>query len=501
MQNLNRIIMRGLALALALVPLLALALVLALVLRGTFDPQERQARALDLARQAQAAEALDRAGLAALVAAGWLVLPLALAGAAGALGLYITYQRWGRPAVVEAQLRVAALRAVHQPGQAPHTLTYSPSPRISGGAAPLQLEAPRDQAETPDGAGGVPTFEQLLARGELGRGRPLLLGLGDDGARLYGSWLDLYSTAVAGLSGSGKTTSQRFIAAQSALHGAGFVVADPQAGAGDDSLAATLDPLRGCYLCGAASTERAILDAVRYVAALGQARIAGRDSSRRPVVLWVDEATALLGHSAIGPELARLLEQIAQQYRKVGVYASVSGQLWTAERAGGTALRDSLASLLVHRLRANQARLLLPRGLARSAEALLVGRALLWRAGAAATVEIAIPNTTAADVRQVAQQLAGAPAPAVELVDHSTLGAERERPGSAPEAAPPGASAATPGAAALPPNVARALELYAGGVGLAEAVRQAWGLERSAGREYSAARDQVENALRERLRV
>lgn len=473
MQNVNRMIMRGLALALALVPPLALVL----VLRSTFDPQERQARALELARQAQTAEALERVGVAALVAAGWLVLPLGLTCAAGGLGLYIANQRWGRPAVVEAQLRVAALRAVHQPGQAPRTLTYSPAPRITAGAAPLQLEAPRDQAEAPTGAGDVPTFEQLLARGELGRGRPLLLGLGGDGARLYGSWLDLYSTAVAGISGSGKTTSQRFIAAQSALHGAGFVVADPQASAGADSLAATLDPLRACYLCEAASTERAILDAVRYVAALGHGRIAGRDSSRRPVVLWVDEATALLGHSAIGPELARLLEEIAQQYRKVGVYASISGQLWTAERAGGTALRDSLASLLIHRLRANQARLLLPRGQARNAEALLVGRALLWRAGAAATVEIAIPNTTAADVRQVAQQLAGTQAPVAEPVNETACGAERERPGSAPEVQPPGASMASTSAAALPPNVARALELYTSGAGLAEAVRQAWGLD------------------------
>jgi len=492
-------IVRVLALALALALALTLILALALFLRSTFDPQERQARALDLARQAQAAAALDRLGVAAVVAGAWLVLPLTLASAAGALGLYIVYQRWGRPAVVEAQLRVAALRAVHQPGQVPHTLTYSPAPRISAPAALPQLAAPLDQAQAPDGAAEVPTFGQLLERGELGSGRPLVLGVQPDGSLLYGSWLDLYSTGVAGLSGSGKTTSQRCIAAQSALHGARFVVADPQAGAGEGSLAATLDPLRGCYLCEAATTERAILEAVRYVAAIGQGRIAGRDSSRRPVVLWVDEATDLLGHRAIGPALASLLEEIAQQYRKVGVYASISGQIWTAERAGGTALRDSLASLLVHRLRVNQARLLLPRGEAHAVERLEAGRVMLWRANAASTVAIAIPNTTAADVRRVAQHLEGAPAPPVELASQAPPSAGGEHAGSAPEAGPPGAPTA-PQSASLPPNVARALELYAGGVGLAEAVRQAWGLERSAGREYSTARDQVENALRERLK-
>ncbi len=513
------------ALALVLLAGLLAAVVLVDQLRTALDPLERQARAAELERQARAAEQLDRAGVSATVAAAWLVLPLALAGAAGAVALAVAYQRYGRPATIEARLHVEALRAVHQPGQAPlvpHHLTYSP--RISGGsgatAAAQQLPAPSDQAAEPDTApAGVPTFARLLGDGLIGPGRPLVLGAlsGRPGGEqlVRGGLGTLYSTAIAGLPGAGKTTTQRFVAAQSALSGARFVVVDPQAQAGDESLAATLAPLAGCQLCEPAETERAILDAVRLVADLGERRAAGRDADRRPVLLWCDEATGLLGHSAIGPQLARLLEQIAQRYRKVGIFASISGQIWTASRTGGSELRDSLASVLVHRLKRSQARLLLPAGEAAAAERLAVGQVLLWRAGAGSVESLTIPNTTAEDVRRAAQLVAGASATAAggtaaaaPATSGQAAAAAPDAPAEAPQpdagsvlevllSSPPSA----PGSpSALPASVARALALFDAGDELPKAIRAAFELDSSSGRAYSEARMQVETALRERMR-
>ncbi|HEU4323316.1 MAG TPA: type IV secretory system conjugative DNA transfer family protein [Roseiflexaceae bacterium] len=513
------------ALALVLLAGLLAAVVLVDQLRAALDPLERQGRAAELERQARVGEQLDRAGVSATVATFWLVLPLALAGAAGVVVLAIAYQRYGRPATIEARLSVEALRAIHQPGQAPlvpHHLSYSP--RISGGAgttaAALPLSAPLDQTAEPDAAPiGVPTFAQLLGDGLIGPGRPLVLGalagraVGEQ--LLRGGLETLYSTAIAGLPGAGKTTTQRFVAAQSALCGARFVVVDPQAQSGDESLAATLAPLAGSQLCEPAETERAILDAVRLVADLGERRATGRDADRRPVLLWCDEATGLLGHSAIGPQLARLLEQIAQRYRKVGIFASVSGQIWTASRTGGTELRDSLASVLVHRLKRSQARLLLPAGEAAAAERLGVGQVLLWRTGAAAVEPLTIPNTTAEDVRRAAQLVAGASATAAggaaaaaaTASAHAAAaasGAPAEAPqpdaGSVLEAllsSPPSAPGSPP---ALPANVARALALFDAGDELPKAIRAAFELDSSSGRAYTEARMQVETALRERLR-
>ena len=50
-----------------------------------------------------------------------------------------------------------------------------------------------------------------------------------------------------------------------------------------------------------------------------QRRITGKDKDATLLILWLDEATSLLGHSKLGPELVGLLEGIAQQYRKRSV--------------------------------------------------------------------------------------------------------------------------------------------------------------------------------------
>lgn len=277
----------------------------------------------------------------------------------------------------------------------PQTLSYSPhyAPHLRAPAAAL----PGDVTTEVPQLAPAPSFAQLLAGGRVGRGNPLLLGFDTEtGAELAGSWLDLYSTAVSGMPGSGKTTSQRFLACQTALHGARFAVCDPHAGAADDSLAATLAPLSTAFVCEPASGDRAILEIVRYVADVGRRRVSGQDRDLTPLILWVDELTSLLGRSSVAGELAELLERVAQEHRKRAVFVCASGQIWTAARTSSE-LRDSFASVLCHRMKRSQARLLLPTDEAEQAERLPVGQAVLWRtSGATSTVQI--PLTTAQDV-------------------------------------------------------------------------------------------------------
>jgi hypothetical protein len=354
-------------------------------------------------------------GIAVLGAAA-LVYALALALVHAAQSLRPEHRY--RVRELEARKLVLMADAQHRHPLPIQTLTYSPhfSNRID-----QQGALPGDTAHDAQPA-SVPTFAQLLQAGTIGpdtsgRAQPLILGYTSEGKELYGSWLDLYSTAVGGLPGTGKTTSQRYLAAQTALHGAKFVVADPHYGAADDSLGGTLAPLLAhCGLCDVASNDKAILDAVKMVQGIGEKRIAG-DKDRAPIILWVDESTSLLNRSTVGPALAELLEGIAQEYRKVAVYASISGQIWTGERSGGTALRDSLASCLVHRMKRSQARMLVSTEAARLVETLQPGRAVLYRTSGAADT-IAIPNTTSQDVKTVAGLLSDqAPTmPRVEVV-------------------------------------------------------------------------------------
>ena len=429
-------------------------------------------------------------------AIAWGFLPPLLTLGLGVVGLLALYNRVGRWRTVQADKVVELVRAERQ--QLPpalHTLTYHHAPKH---APPSQLLAePEDPAQE---EGETPSMAELLARGRVGRGNPLILGY-EGGRELAGSWLDLYATITAGLPGTGKTTTQRFFAVQTALHGARFAVADPHAGAADDSLAATLDPLRACYLCEPASDPRAILETVRYVADLGERRIRGQDTDRTPIILWVDELTGLLGRSDVGDQLAELLEKIAQEYRKRFVYLSASGQIWTAARTTSE-LRDSFASVLCHRMKRSQARLLLPTEEAAQVERLPTGSAVLWRTSGATSI-IRIPNTTAQDVATAAGYLAGALPPGVrEASMRGPAGGLWTPTGSVPDAILAQASTAPQRPKPASAEAARAAVLFLSGQDPAAIVLELRGVKSSdGGRRYQKALAEVLDLIREGIQT
>lgn len=471
---------------------LALALLLVLTLRDALDPLARAER--EAARWR--AEQLDAqlAPLDLVVAAIWRLLPLVLVAAAGGGALVIAYRCWGGHEYIRAEHVTRALAAMHRHPTVPQTLSYSQhyAPHLRAPAAAL----PGDVAAEVPQLAAAPSFAQLLAGGRVGRGNPLLLGFDTEtGAELAGSWLDLYFTAVSGMPGSGKTTSQRFLACQTALHGARFAICDPHAGAADDSLAATLAPLSAAFVCTPASGDKAILEIVRYIADVGRRRVSGQDRDTTPLILWVDELTSLLGRSSVADELAALLERVAQEYRKRSVFVCASGQIWTAARTSSE-LRDSFASVLCHRMKRSQARLLLPTDEAAQVERLPIGQAVLWRtSGETSTVQI--PLTTAEDVRRVAGLLAtGRP---TDQPMSSQVEAILQPPDM------PGGSQLVAGAARLPSaslsaESARAAQLFLDGLDPAAIVWELRQVRSNQGGKYQAALGEVLELLREGLR-
>lgn len=263
-----------------------------------------------------------------------------------------------------------------------------PPPRVIGSPEPPALPAP---------AVAVPTFAQLLAGGTVGEGRPLVLGYSADGAPLTGSLRDLYSTAVAGLPGAGKSNTEAFLVAQTTLQGGRLIVIDPHADA-DGSLAQTLHPLAPAMLTAPAASEGEIVKALTVARDELSRRREGATGA--PWIVAVDEWTALVRRARVADALITLLEEIAQEGRKLGIFALVSGQAWNAEAAGGTPLRDSLASAFLHRMKPSAARLLVP-GVGREVAALRTGQALLYRTSGD-LVSVSIPLTTRQDLAAVA---------------------------------------------------------------------------------------------------
>lgn len=363
---------------------------------------------------------------------------------------------------------------------APH-ITYAPQYRAQ---SPLQAATgPLQAAPGPE----VVTFASLLSQGRIGKGNPLLLGFDQTGAAIDGIWLDVYSSALAGMPHSGKTTSQRFLACQLALHQARFVVCDPHMQAGDDSLAATLNPLKGIYLCEPADDPAAILQAIRYVDSIGDARVRGRDDSRVPVVLWIDELNGLLADAAIGPELVRLLKETTRQYRKVAIFISAVAHTWSASSTGGNSdLRANFASRMCHRMERQQARLLLPTDLAAKAERLEPGQAVLHSMRYSTVMQV--PLTTASDVASIARLLTD---------DYPTMDASWTPVGRQKDAIPEVASTAPQCDKQANPEQARAVGLFQRGMEVKDVIREMYGDLHSGTREYRERRSQVEAWIRE----
>lgn len=319
---------------------------------------------------------------------------------------FLAFGAWRGFHVVELATRghyaSQTAKYIHSQRPTPDTLTYSPSNTYSP-----QIHYRNDQQgmiEPPANPLQVPGFSQLLATGAIGADKPLLLGYTDEGA-LTGSWLDLYSSAIAGISGSGKTTTLRFLAGQAALHGARFCLIDPHADAGQESLAGTLKPLEPAFLRAPASNDKEILATVKYAQSRLEKRIKGQETDHSPIIVAVDEFTSLMRSERLAEPLGGLLEAIAQEGRKVGVFALLSGQIWTADRAGGSTLRDSLASAYVHRIKRRQAGFLLGMGdrLPDTSD-LPPGQAMLLRTSGE-LARVTIPLTTEQDILAVAGKL------------------------------------------------------------------------------------------------
>jgi hypothetical protein len=198
----------------------------------------------------------------------------------------------------------------------------------------------------------VQTFRELLQEGviqsAISQGK-MLLGYASGGTLRFGSWLDLYSCAVGGVSGSGKTTTVRFLLFQAILAGARLLMVDPHRGEPEESLAAQFQVFRNAHLYEPCDDNpSAILKRVRWLDKELKRRKATGD--KLPFIIFViDEFNAVMRVQQVRDEMSPLLVFIAQEGRKFGIFAMLIGQRWSHQDIGGADIRTSLASALAHR--------------------------------------------------------------------------------------------------------------------------------------------------------
>jgi hypothetical protein len=274
-------------------------------------------------------------------------VPLALAISGGYVALTVAWRRYADRQMIEADKLVALQLAQRPLPDALTSLSYSYHDSHHALPAPdLRIET-LPQLPPPT----VPTFAQLLDQGAVGAGQPLCLGYDASGRAISGSWNDLYSCGVGGMTGSGKSWAVAFLAGQSAAAGARIILIDPHAGDGE-SLSNRLAGLSASYVCDVASTPTDIESALKLAADKLEKRRTGRGGTW-PLLLICDEWTSLLRGRTEDLLTATALD-IAETGRKYGVFTLLAAQAWQVAAAG--AVRDRLASHYVLRTRGDQFR-------------------------------------------------------------------------------------------------------------------------------------------------
>jgi hypothetical protein len=201
------------------------------------------------------------------------------------------------------------------------------------------------------------TFQELLELGviqEAISAGKMVLGFANGELR-YGTWKDFNSAGIGGVSGSGKTTTIRFLLFQTVLLKGRFIMIDPHIEDQEESLAAQFRVFKQSHVFPPCDDNAsAVTKRVRW---LMKEYLRRKEQGIKgpPIILVLDELNALIRRMSpeLRKELTDLLLTLAQEGRKFGLFALLIAQRWSEQDQGGkpygAAIRSSLSSMLAHR--------------------------------------------------------------------------------------------------------------------------------------------------------
>lgn len=163
-----------------------------------------------------------------------------------------------------------------------------------------------------------PPFAQLIETREIAHGKPMILAY-VQGQPKRGSFLDIYSSAIAGESGSGKTATLLYLIACGLISEyIRFIAIDPHY-PHPKSLGAKTRPLWENGFMALASTDDEIFKALQEVESTIFERIQRIDTQTHPVVLVIDEVAFLSKSPTVGKAITSTMERVSTEGRKCEV--------------------------------------------------------------------------------------------------------------------------------------------------------------------------------------
>ena len=292
-------------------------------------------------------------------------------------------------------------RAANPPMMPAHVggnLTYSPR-QLLGRSSTTPSPTVAAPPETAPAFLPAPAFSAIMGQG-FTRSGAILVGLTAQHDPVYTDPRGLLSVAILGAPGSGKTRSAALLVGQAAAYcGVKVAIADPHAG-NAESLTALLDPLTTAFWRPPVSSTQDTRRLVSELTSELDRRIQGAPCY--PLALAIDEFSGYM--RADGGVMAGDIERLVLEGRKFALVCLLLGQSWVVSRSGGSSLRDSLSSSLLHRSKPSVARAVLP-DVGRATAHLPRGQALFARAGDTEPQALAVPLFTHEDARDLARLL------------------------------------------------------------------------------------------------
>lgn len=239
----------------------------------------------------------------------------------------------------------------------------------------------------------------------------------------------LTSLGIGGVQGSGKSVSTANIVTQAMVKFGGearVLVIDPHMHANSpDSLASRLAPLSPFFLSSGkpdmpnpVSGGQELLNWLLWIEEKVKGRLQGQPSSEYWVIV-ADEFVDLVDDGMVGAKITQLLDYINSHARKVNVFAIVTSPHWESKRMavadkkiGGTGLRNSIATFLLHRMPSAIARQMVDTEVANLSPSLRVGEAILntfdsYKVGR-------VPMLSPQDIARVVRPYLPKPTPVIE---------------------------------------------------------------------------------------
>jgi len=287
---------------------------------------------------------------------------------------------------------------------------------ISGGLLPPGMELTTRPGGDSDGSEhrlDYPrSFGELVRGGYVFPGADFCIGFSEetgDAIRMPA----LTSLGVGGGQGFGKTTTAELIMLEAVAKYNGrirFLVIDPHINVADeDTLYQKTIPLSPFFLTydglsnpvGLYGEEEALTLWMYVWRTEFERRMQG--GAGLTWVLVMDEGAAVFS-SSIGGEVAKLLEDINRQARKVNMFAVVISQEWKVSRTGSSEMRSAIVSYILHNMPESIAELIVPSDVARQTQRLDIGEAVVYANGSDKRGRV--PYVTERDAERLVEQYA-----------------------------------------------------------------------------------------------